>query len=114
MRKAKALEVALPVRQLPLGLALRFPALVQNSVVVLVWWLVLVPFITKLKPPAERGGFLRFNLSFDLVNIHFLNLPAAGLDYLAAPRPPHLVDGWVVAALLFSRARARAQAGSIF
>jgi hypothetical protein len=80
---------------------LRFPALVQNSVVVLVWWLVLVPFITKLKPPAERGGFLRFNLSFDLVNIHFLNLPAAGLDYLAAPRPPHLVDGWVVAALLF-------------
>ena len=33
---------------------LRFPALVQNSVVVLVWWGVLVPFICALKPPNER------------------------------------------------------------
>ena len=39
---------------------LRFPALVQNSVVVLVWWGVLVPFICALKPPNERYGLLRF------------------------------------------------------
>ena len=88
---------------------LRFPALVQNSVVVLVWWGVLVPFICALKPPNERCppcprlaslpafgkearltqlasagscAFIRWNFSFDLVNVHLLNMPAAAADYL--------------------------------
>ncbi len=81
---------------------LRFPALVQNSVVVLVWWGVMVPFITLLKPPDERWQFVRWNLSFDLVNVHMLNMPAAAADYLASPRPPRLIDGWIVALLLFA------------
>ena len=81
---------------------LRFPALVQNSVVVLVWWGVMVPFITLLKPPTERWQFVRWNLSFDLVNVHLLNMPAAAADFLASPRPPTLIDGWIVALLLFA------------
>lgn len=81
---------------------LRFPALVQNSVVVLVWWGVMVPFITMLRPPSERWAFVKWNLNFDLVNVHMLNMPAAAADYLASPRPPTLIDGWIVALLLFA------------
>ena len=80
----------------------RFPALVQNSVVVLVWWGVMVPFISMLKPTNERWQFVKWNLSFDLVNVHLLNMPAAAADYLASPRPPELIDGWIVALLLFA------------
>ena len=38
---------------------------------------------------------LQWNLSFDLLNIHFANLPAAAIDYLAAPRPPALIDAYM-------------------
>jgi hypothetical protein len=64
---------------------LRFPALVQNTVVVTVWWGVMVPFITMLKPKGERCEFIRWNLGFDLVHVsHVLHpLTHCGSSYHA-------------------------------
>lgn len=64
--------------------AVRFPALVGNSITVLMWWLVLTPLIDYLlrHDKEERGRFRKFNISPLLVNIHFLNLPVVATEFL--------------------------------
>lgn len=76
--------------------ALRFPALVQNSVTVTIWWLVLVPITaaTYMTDAKKRNGFVRFNASFPLINFHLLNLPLAAADHLLSPRKLHSSDLW--------------------
>ncbi|RYG66050.1 hypothetical protein EON64_10640 [archaeon] len=68
----------------PLANLTRFPALVMNTVTVVVWWLVLVPLIDYLlrSNRRERAFFWTFNLSAPLLNVHLLNLPLVALDFL--------------------------------
>ena len=72
----------------PLARLLRFPVLVQASITCSVWWVILVPTIWFMLPTKHRGGFVRFNSSFFLVNVHLLNFVlAAGADFYLAPEP---------------------------
>jgi hypothetical protein len=74
---------------------LRFPSLVQNTVTVLIWWLILVPIIYFSKKPEERTAFLKWNKGPFLVNVHFLNICLATLDVYLAPRILTLADLWI-------------------
>ena len=78
---------------------IRYPALLQTTVVVLVWWGVIVPLILVFKKGKERQMFWKWNQSFALVNVHLLNLPVAAADFLSAPRQISAFDVWVVFAL---------------
>ena len=82
--------------------ALRFPSLVQNTVTVVVWWFVLVPAIYFTLPPdnAVRRGFIKFNKSPFLINVHLLNAPLALADTLLPPfRVLTAADLWLSMAL---------------
>ena len=87
---------------------LRFPCIVQNSITVLVWWLVLVPAIYFTLPKAgsktgqegssgvgPRRAFAKFNCSPFLINVHLLNLPLALCDSLLRPRLLTPADLWI-------------------
>lgn len=80
--------------------ALRFPCLVQNSVTVVVWWLVLTPIIMLQygKDARRRAAFNRFNFSFALLNFHGMNLPLAAADHLLNPRRLLPSDLWLAVA----------------
>jgi hypothetical protein len=83
---------------------LLFPSLVMNTITVLIWWLVLVPLISYLsKSPKAKKEFWSFNTSFMLVNIHFLNLILAGVDFLTYGRELNIFDLWMglVVALVY-------------
>mmetsp|Transcript_55951 Transcript_55951/g.93201 ORF Transcript_55951/g.93201 Transcript_55951/m.93201 type:complete len:276 (-) Transcript_55951:3-830(-) len=82
--------------------ALRFPALVCNSITVTVWWFILVPAIYTFirfsdhKDKAHRSSmFLKWNFSPMLLNVHLLNLPLCALDHWLHPRSLQLFDLWV-------------------
>ena len=81
------------------------PALAGATVTFMIWNFVLVPVITLAHgTPQQRRDFLRFNCSFNLVNVHVLNLPfalaATALGGAAAGvRALHPLDLW--AAFLF-------------
>ena len=87
------------------SLALRFPALVGACITVSVWWIVLVPIIYYLlKEPARRRGFLSFNFSPMLLNLHFLNLPIAMVDFLSSSTSTHTLkffDLWMGFIIMF-------------
>jgi hypothetical protein len=63
----------------------KFPALVMNSITVVVWWSLLTPAISYLMrdTPKAAAGFRKFNRSVPLLHIHAANLPVAALEFLA-------------------------------
>ena len=92
----RALEGSSWVRE-----TLRFPALLQNTITVAVWWLALVPVVVASSKPKHRKAFLKWNFSFFLVNVHLLNLPLAAADQLLI-HPVRLFnwhDVWVAAVM---------------
>jgi hypothetical protein len=80
---------------------LSYPTLVQNTVTVLIWWMVLVPIIYFTKLPEERNAFLEFNKQPFLINVHFLNLGLATLDVYMAPRTLTMADLWISILIAF-------------
>jgi len=76
---------------------LRFPVLAMAWVTTTVWWLILVPLILVAMPGGReaRWGFVKFNFSPFLINVHLLNLPIAMLDHRTAYRPLRFCDLWV-------------------
>jgi hypothetical protein len=79
---------------------IRYIALMQTTVVVVVWWLAITPLVLLLeKNPAKRKEFWNWNFSFALVNVHCLNLPVAALDFLSAPRALMPMDVFIVGAV---------------
>jgi len=80
---------------------LRFPSLVQNTVTVTIWWLVLVPLIYYMTSPEQREGFTKWNGGFFLVNVHLLNLFIATLDCYLAPRILTMADLWISVLVAF-------------
>jgi len=75
---------------------LRFPSLVGACITVSVWWTLLVPTIYLLlgKEPERQKGFLRFNFSPLLLNLHLINLPIAVIDFLSTGAPFTFFDLW--------------------
>jgi len=76
---------------------IRFPALMQNSLTVTVWWLILVPafmFFTR-NDVKKRKAFMTWNFSPFLINVHLLNLPLAAIAHLLKPRILTLHDMWI-------------------
>lgn len=74
--------------------AVRFPALVQVSITVILWWLVLFPMITSLLPAKDKMGFVRFNFGFIMLNIHGAVFPAVLTDFLLSATPLNAFDLW--------------------
>mmetsp|Transcript_32440 Transcript_32440/g.51990 ORF Transcript_32440/g.51990 Transcript_32440/m.51990 type:complete len:276 (-) Transcript_32440:18-845(-) len=84
--------------------ALRFPALVCNSITITVWWIVLVPAIylfirckgkDKTLARSNSRQFLKWNFSPMLLNIHLLNLPLSAMDHMLYPRMLTSFDLWM-------------------
>lgn len=75
----------------------KFPALVGCSITVVIWWSVLVPLIHYLlRNSKENTKFFReWNTSFFLLNIHLLNLPVVGIEFLLSNAPLTLFDLWM-------------------
>jgi hypothetical protein len=66
---------------------LRFPAVAGAVTTFTVWWTLLVPGILyAIKTPEGRWGFLKWNCSPFLVNVHAINLPLCILDHALSPR----------------------------
>jgi hypothetical protein len=84
----------------------RFPALVGCSITVSIWWAILVPLIDYLlsqdKDPSGRTFFWKWNTSAVLINVHLLNLPIAGIEFLASGTPLTFYDLWVALAVAFA------------
>jgi hypothetical protein len=79
-----------------IGSLLRFPSLVGACITVSVWWSLLVPTIYMLlrKHPERQRGFLRFNFSPLLLNLHLLNLPISVIDFFTVGVPFTFFDLW--------------------
>jgi hypothetical protein len=87
----QALDAPIFVREV-----LRFPALVGAFTTTLVWWLILVPVIYYVIPTAtEKAGFVKFNFSPFLINVHLLNFPLCLIDNALSPRQLVATDLWV-------------------
>lgn len=84
-----------------LASVLRLPSLIMNGVTVLVWWLLLFPVFMTFMNDKARKGFMKFNSSPLLINLHFLNLPLALLDVWLSPRSLNTCDLWFAFAFLF-------------
>jgi len=69
-------------RWIPLAEILRFPALCSSTVTFVVWNFVVAPLIYKvaLRTREAKLGFLKFNFSFRLVQIHGFNIVFAYLN----------------------------------
>lgn len=76
---------------------LRFPALVGCTITVCVWWGLLVPLISwLLRGSTEKTvGFWYWNFSPMLINIHLLNLPIIGIDFVLSGSPLGFFDLWM-------------------
>lgn len=83
----------------------RLPALIGCTITVTVWWGILTPLICHLirKDKKQKEFFWAFNLSFALVNVHFLNLPIVVLEFLLSRQTLTFFDLWVslLTALLY-------------
>jgi len=73
-----ALAPLLPERHwlLRMNESLRFPALLSATVTFMVWNFLLAPFmcIFAMKTPTKRRNFVRWNFSFNLMQIHLFNI----------------------------------------
>eukprot|EP00808_Paulinella_micropora_P003062 g82785.t1 len=71
-----------------LAVLLRAPALLQASIVVSVWWLILTPIIFfNLPSPGHRRVFFSWVCSPFLLLIHGANLPILGVEFLGTGVP---------------------------
>lgn len=88
-------EILAPIRVI--ADVLRAPALIQATIVVSVWWLVLVPLVYYFiwDNPDQRQGFTNLNIQPFLVLIHLLNLPIAAVDFIGARQCLTTLDLWV-------------------
>lgn len=60
---------------------IRFPMLLQTTVVFVVWNFALMPAVwTQIKTAKDRKAFTKFCFGFLLINLHFLNLPFAAIS----------------------------------
>lgn len=86
-----------------LARTLRFPSLVGAFITVSIWWTLLVPTIYLLlgKEPARQRGFLWFNFSPMLLNLHMINLPIALTDFAYSAAPFVFFDLWVGLVIVF-------------
>lgn len=85
---------------------LRFPALAGCSITVFVWWVVLVPLIdhlliTNIHSPEGRAAFWKWNLSPMLLNVHAINLPLVGVEFLYSGIPLNFFDLWAALLIAF-------------
>lgn len=84
----------------------RFPAMVGCSITVTIWWIVLVPLIDHLlskdKEPSGREFFWKWNMSPMLINVHLLNLPIAGVEFLVSGNFLTFYDLWTALAVAFA------------
>ena len=80
----------------PVASFLKFPALVGCTITVFIWWSALVPLIAYLLRHNEKDQsiFLRFNLSFGLINLHLFNLPITAVEFLWTSTPLTFFDLW--------------------
>lgn len=93
-----------------LGSALRFPAICGAVITFTLWNAVLLPLVLynlpsdgdESKPLTNRKGFLRFNFSFFMTNVHVANLPLAALNvaYGEGARPFGWADLWAAYAVM--------------
>jgi hypothetical protein len=75
---------------------LRFPAVAGTVVTVVIWWLILVPVISFFAPNEEvRKGFIKFNFSPFLLNVHLVNFPLCMIDHALSPRELISTDLWI-------------------
>jgi len=71
------------------------PALINAVIVFVVWWMVLFPMIFfVLKSKKDRDFFFKFNASFNLINVHAVNIVLAYLIRTFIPRSLVLYDLW--------------------
>lgn len=83
----------------------RFPALAGCSITVSIWWTILVPLIDHLlskdKDPAGRVFFWKWNMSPMLINVHLLNLPIVGIEFLLSNTALTFFDLWAALVVAF-------------
>lgn len=75
--------------------ALRFPMLVQTTVVFVIWNFAIMPSVySQMKTEKRRRDFIKFCFSFLLSQLHIANLPLAAMNgVLGSPgRPLNKVD----------------------
>ena len=60
--------------------ALRFPVAAGTTVTFVLWNFALFPLVVMMMPKERKDGFVSFNFSFPMVQIHMVNLPAAFLS----------------------------------
>lgn len=78
---------------------LRFPALATASITFFYWNFVIAPVIYYNFDPDRRRDFLKFNVSFRLVQLHFFNIIFAVLNtVIASTRTFQFVDLWCAVA----------------
>jgi len=71
------------------------PAMINAAVVFLVWWSILFPIIfVFIKGKKERDWFFKFNASFNLINVHAVNILLAYMIRTFIPRSLVLYDLW--------------------
>lgn len=82
---------------------LRFPAMAGCSITVSIWWAVLVPLIDHLLSkdtnPTSRELFWKWNMSPMLINVHLLNLPIVGIEFLVTGSRLSFFDLWMALAV---------------
>mmetsp|Transcript_23834 Transcript_23834/g.55457 ORF Transcript_23834/g.55457 Transcript_23834/m.55457 type:complete len:249 (+) Transcript_23834:102-848(+) len=83
------------------SVAVRFPALVGNVITVTLWWAVIFPVILAVVDSKKRAGFLQFNRSFLLVNVHLLNLPLVATEFLWSSNALTFSDLWAAFLVAF-------------
>jgi hypothetical protein len=74
---------------------LRFPALAGTTVTFTIWWTILFPLIYSFSDDHRRKEFLKFNTSFLLINLHFLNMPLCVIEFLLTRHSLYFYDLWV-------------------
>ena len=75
---------------------IRFPALAQTTLTVVLWWLVLTPLITyQLRGTPGAADFRRFNFSPFLLTVHLFNLPVAAVEFVASEVSLRPFDLWI-------------------
>ena len=82
---------------------LRFPSVAQHTVVVTIWWLVLVPLLGATMDKRGRRNFAKFNTRPFLLSVHLLDLPLAAADACYFhPRRLNFADFWAAALVAFT------------
>ncbi len=75
---------------------LRFPALATASITFFYWNFIIAPVIYyNLQTPLRKQEFVKFNLNFRMVQVHFFNIIFATMNTIVtSSRTFHYVDLW--------------------